>query len=442
MNDILILKRVKNLLDEKPRELSVRNMSLFVRSLLDKRKLFISLAEEYGSPLYIIDTLFLRNRINYFKEIIRTHFSSFEIYYALKSNNMNEILTIITEESIGIDISSGIELEQALITGNKKIVFSGPGKTDDELRLAVSNSKSVTILIDSFSELERLDKITTEMDVTVKTGVRLSTNTYGLWRKFGIPPESLIDFMEKAALKKNILLEGIHFHTSWNMGPEPQQGFIKKLGIIFSELPSGLKKSIKFLDIGGGYWPEKGEWLRRKGTKEGALSDILFPENVNSIKGYYNKGTRIELYAEKIAETLKTSIPESVNWKICFEPGRWLVHSSVHLLMTVLDVKGKDIAITDAGTNAIGWERFEKDYFPVINISEPDIYEQKFNILGSLCTPEDVWGYSYHGKGISEGDILLIPDQGAYTYSLRQNFIKKLPEKVFIKENIQTVWPD
>jgi diaminopimelate decarboxylase len=88
--------------------------------------------------------------------------------------------------------------------------------------------------------------------------------------------------------------------------------------------------------------------------------------------------------------------------------------------------------ITDAGTNAVGWERFETDYFPVLNLSRPALSEKPCNVLGSLCTPHDVWGYSYWGEGIEIGDILLIPTQGAYTYSLMQNFIKPLPEVVVV----------
>jgi diaminopimelate decarboxylase len=49
-----------------------------------------------------------------------------------------------------------------------------------------------------------------------------------------------------------------------------------------------------------------------------------------------------------------------------------------------------------------------------------------------LCTPHDIWGYSYHGSGITVGDILLVPGQGAYTYSLRQNFIKPIADVVIM----------
>jgi diaminopimelate decarboxylase len=98
----------------------------------------------------------------------------------------------------------------------------------------------------------------------------------------------------------------------------------------------------------------------------------------------------------------------------------------------VLERKGEDIAITDGATHAIGWERFESDYCPVINLSRPALTERPCYVLGSLCTPHDVWGYAYHGQDIQPGDVLLVPTQGAYTYSLRQHFIKPVPRSVLL----------
>jgi len=97
-----------------------------------------------------------------------------------------------------------------------------------------------------------------------------------------------------------------------------------------------------------------------------------------------------------------------------------------------MDKKGNDLVITDAGTNAIGWERFESDYAPILNLTRPSLAEKKCRVLGSLCTPHDVWGYNYWGEDILPGDVLMIPCQGAYTYSLRQNFIKPIPTVVLI----------
>ena len=84
--------------------------------------------------------------------------------------------------------------------------------------------------------------------------------------------------------------------------------------------------------------------------------------------------------------------------------------------MTVVDKKAADLVITDAGTNAVGWERFETDYFPILNLTRPTLKERTCYILGSLCTPHDVWGYSYWGDDIRPEDVLMVPTQGAYTY--------------------------
>ena len=138
--------------------------------------------------------------------------------------------------------------------------------------------------------------------------------------------------------------------------------------------------------------------------------------------------TAIEEFADRISaaihEHLFTVVPDC---RICLEPGRWICNDAVHLLITVIDKKAPDLVITDAGTNAVGWERFETDYFPILNLTRPSLHEKPCHILGSLCTPHDVWGYMYFGDDIQPGDILMIPTQGAYTYSLKQNFIKPLP---------------
>jgi diaminopimelate decarboxylase len=99
----------------------------------------------------------------------------------------------------------------------------------------------------------------------------------------------------------------------------------------------------------------------------------------------------------------------------------------MHIVLQVIDRKADDLVITDGGINMVGWERYEADYCPIINLSRPSPDEKECLVAGSLCTPHDVWGYSYFGDDIQAGDILLIPDQGAYTYSLRQQFIKPLP---------------
>jgi diaminopimelate decarboxylase len=138
----------------------------------------------------------------------------------------------------------------------------------------------------------------------------------------------------------------------------------------------------------------------------------------------------IDAFSEQLARCLDEHIFSSGRCNVCLEPGRWICNNAMHLLLTVVDKKEDDLVIVDAGTNAVGWERFESDYAPLVNLSRPALKEIPCQVLGSLCTPHDVWGYACWGEEILPGDVLLVPDQGAYTYSLRQEFIKAVPSVV------------
>ena len=98
----------------------------------------------------------------------------------------------------------------------------------------------------------------------------------------------------------------------------------------------------------------------------------------------------------------------------------------MHIIIKVMSKKYEDLVITDAGTSAVGWERFEIDYFPVLNLTRPAMTEKECLILDRFVPPM-MYGIPLLWKGNKEGDILMIPTQGAYTYSLRQEFIKAVP---------------
>jgi diaminopimelate decarboxylase len=434
MVDTELLLKAEGLLRQTVPAMDENLLQRFVESCLAHRGAFIQLAGEHGSPLYVLDPEGLRSKIKRFRKVFENRLGSVDIYFAVKSNNMPEISKIMVEEGVGLDVSSGMELEQALRAGADTIIFSGPGKTDEELHAAIEHAGKVTVLMDSFGELERLDRLTRQETTTIRAGVRLTTNPNGLWRKFGIPLARLAQFIEDARQTPFVELEGLQFHTSWNLTPDAQTAFITDLGQTLLAIPEKQMKSLRFLDIGGGFWPEQGEWVRAAGTIPGALRNMLSPDAPDTVSKFLIPSSPLEIFAEKIAEALQTSLPRSFHGRICMEPGRWLCHTCVHLLMTVVDVKAEDLVITDAGTNAVGWERFEQDYFPVINLTRPGLQEQPCQVLGSLCTPHDVWGYAYHGSGIRRGDLLLIPTQGAYTYSLRQTFIKPLPAVASLPE--------
>ena len=425
-------RRLNDIFHHKSPELPKDVLESFVKKYFERGGYFTSILNHLKPPMYVLDTMVLKQKATRFRDVFNKYFNPAGYYFAMKSNNHPMVAGILAKEGFGLDVSSGLELQVAIETGVQDIVFSGPGKTDEELVLATDYCDRVIILVDSFGELVRLENVTKNRHTRVSIGVRLTTQPLGLWRKFGILPEELRNFWEIVQNSDHIQFKGLQFHTSWNLSPAAQVDFIKYLSEILTHMPSNFKRQLAFIDIGGGYWPEEGEWLRHEGTLEGAAEKIIEKVPANPLKHYRLSSVPVENFAQKLSEAVHYYFSELFPLKIFFEPGRWLVTDAMHLMLTVVDKKGKDLVITDAGTNAIGWERYETDYCPIVNLTRPMMKEHKCLVVGSLCTPHDVWGGAYWGEGIEIGDILMIPAQGAYTYSLRQNFIKAVPDVIIV----------
>ncbi len=430
-----LLTAAANALDHPTPVLDRAELEVFVDSFLQRRAVFLEAHRRHGSPLYVLETQVLRDRAEQVLSAFRQELPAVRVYYAVKSNNCPLIARTLVEAGVGLDVSSGSELELALDCGAQDILFSGPGKTRPELSLAVAHRDCVTVLLDSFAELERLEWIAAKAEAAIRAGVRLTTNERGLWRKFGIPLADLPGFFARAEECPHVLVGGLQFHTSWNMDPGAQVAFLERLGAALRNLPAEHRAQLEFLDIGGGFWPPQGEWLQPAGTPEGKLREAIRPESEPtppSLTHHRFPAKPLDEFARDIAAALHAHVFPHLHCRICLEPGRWLCNDAMHLVLTVLDRKADDLVITDGGINAVGWERFETDYFPVLNLSRPSLEERECYVMGSLCTPHDLWGYSYFGSDLQPGDVLLIPTQGAYTYSLRQEFIKPLPEVVLV----------
>lgn len=408
------------------------SLRAFVAHHFDRRSVYMDVIQKHPPPLYLLETSVLEERARRFIEAFQGVLKDTAFYYAMKSNNHPDMAGHLLKQGFGLDVSGGPELATALGLGACDIIFSGPGKTDAELHLAVEHADRVTVLMDSFGELARLEAAAASRGTVVRAGVRLTTNPTGLWRKFGIVPDRLAAFFDAARNCPHVRLQGLQFHTSWNLSPEAQTAFIEMLGGVLRTLPEAFLRNIAFIDIGGGYWPEQGEWLHPGGTPEGLLRKALGQAIDATSPRYRIPSQPIEAFAEILGPAIERHLRSMVPCRICFEPGRWMANDAMHILVSVVDKKAPDLVITDAGTNAVGWERFETDYFPVLNLTRPGMTERPCHILGSLCTPHDVWGYAYWGEEIAPGDVLLIPTQGAYTYSLRQEFIKPLPAVVVL----------
>jgi diaminopimelate decarboxylase len=420
------LKAIKN----PEKALPPRLIQEYVKSLFTKKDALLRGALEFNTPQYFFDEPALSSSLARFQAAFSRDLKRFRLFYAVKSNSFPGISKHVIAKGHGLDVSSGHELSLALALGCERIIFSGPGKTDSELRLAVAHREKVTLLLDSRGELERLSRIVSETGLStgpVRVGIRVRGQHHGTWEKFGVSLEEMGPLFQQALSTPGIEPQGIQFHTSWNLNPGAQVKMIKAIGsYVKRSLPETARRSLKFLDIGGGYWPESGEWLNVRNTFRGKLFHLLDPEHEFKVKHYYRPSRPIDHFAKEISEAIAGEGSPITDLEIWMEPGRWISTPSMHILLKVMDKKKHDVVITDGGINLLGWERPLEEFIPVINLTQPSLKEMPVRVFGSLCTPLDIWGFSMFGESPSPGDILLIPKQGAYTYSLRQSFIKPI----------------
>ncbi len=410
----------------------------FVRRFIEAKERYIEAAD--CTPVYLVDVPALTRRAIEFRDAFLAVLPQVTCFYAMKSNDHPAVITSVVRQGYGLDVSSGRELGLALGSEAREIIFSGPGKTDEELLLACRHADRVILLLDSFGELARLERVAPQVfggskGRRIRAGVRLMIEEEGLWRKFGIPLREVPRFVEAAAACDALDLCGFQFHASWNLDARKQTAFLERLGGLLADLAAPLRSRITFLDIGGGYWPPDGEWIQPSATPEGQVKKIADPRLTEGLDHRWHRAAPITDFVKELDTALRRYVFPYVDCAVHLEPGRWISHEAMHILLKVMDKKADDVVIVDGGINMVGWERYEADYFPVINLSQPGLDERECTVFGSLCTPHDLWGYSYFGTGIREGDILLVPVQGAYTYSLRQEFIKGIPGSAILGES-------
>jgi len=424
-----IVRATLSLVKNRAKPLPPSMLKTYLRSMLEKRNFLLKSVMDFGTPQYLFDEPALARSLSRFHDTFSRHLKRFRIFYAVKSNSCPALCKYVSDAGHGLDVSSGLELSMALSLGCRDIVFSGPGKTEPELAAAVRNRDRVTLLIDSAGELESVSGLVRDSDlkgVPLRIGFRLTGRHHGTWGKFGVPPEQLGQLFAEALSVKGLDPRGIQFHTSWNMNPEAQVRMIESLGARVLELPETARRRLKFLDIGGGYWPERGEWLNPQNTVRGRLLQTLDPGYRFGHTHYYNPASPLERFAGEISGALRGLGKPLAALEIYMEPGRWISTPAMHLLVKVLDKKEATVIIADGGINLLGWERPLSEFIPLVNLTRPSLREFPVRVFGPLCTPLDIWGTTLFGEGVEKGDIILVPDQGSYTYSLRQSFIKPI----------------
>ena len=432
--DAEVAARVAQVMNGSDPDLRPGELDRLVRAILARGALYLKAAARFDTPQYLVEEDTLIRQAARFREAFAASDRTVRAHYAFKANPSSCVVDALARAGLCADCSSIIELELALACGVDRIVLSGPAKTDEELRLALRHHDRVTVHLDSFGELERLERLAAASGTRVRAGIRVNTGAHGLWTKFGIPLSALPQFVDRAAATRHVALAGLQFHLSWQRQADGYVDTLAQVGETMADCPP--PHGWRFLDIGGGYYPEGDEavypWMSPRGRLLALLG--LAPEQgpPDDWDGTYllHHVAPIEETAARILAACRTHLSAIEPIELWVEPGRYLVNQAVHLLLRVADVKGERIVITDGGTNLLGWERLESEHCPLINVTRPAASQWRGRIYGSLCTPHDLWGYSCYAAAVAVGDVLLLPAQGSYVQTLAQRFIKPVCQTV------------
>ncbi|MFA6306140.1 MAG: alanine racemase, partial [Candidatus Gracilibacteria bacterium] len=337
------------------------------------------------TPLYVYDSGEVKKNIKEFTSAFKKQNIDFTFFYAIKSNSYLGLLKTVVKEGGNLDASSQRELKLALSAGAKKIVYTGPGKTQKDFELILKNHEKITVNLETIRELQLLAKMAAAKKITMRCGVRVYTKMQEGWTKFGMPLSELKNFAKEAKKYKSIKFCGIHFHISMNKTPEPYLKTLKEIASYVKENFSEKERAqFEYIDMGGGYYPESFEGRYIWNPKEEMNifdegSTLLDKIANNEFKKPYTaiKVTPIDIVAKKIAEVYKKDILKVMpNVKLYAEPGRFINHTCMHMLLRIIDIKknkNNSFGITDGSGNMIGWEKYEFFYYaPVINLSQFD----------------------------------------------------------------------
>jgi len=403
------------------------------------RTKLLKIAKKHGTPLYIYDSEEAKKNVRSFKKAFEKQGINIKIFFATKSNCYPGLLRTIVKEGENLDVSSQRELKLAIKAGTKQIIYTGPAKTKKDFELILKYHSKITVNLESLRELELLAKMAKAKKRIVRCGLRVHTKMQAGWTKFGLPLEKLKDFFNKSKKYQSIKFCGIHFHVSFNETPEKYIKTLKELSkYLKNNFSTEERQQFEYIDIGGGFYPNPFEgvytWNPKQETTIPDYKELLKSIMADKFKPRFCpiKSDNIDKFAKQIALVFNNEIlPILPNASLYAEPGRFISHSTMHFLLTLVEIKSDNMGITDGGTNMVGWEKHQFfNYVPIINLDQFDSKKEiPFITNGSLCTPDDIWGYYIYTKGKPKSeDIILLPYQGAYTYTLAQNFIKEIPK--------------
>ena len=372
------------------------------------------IARKFGTPSYCYSLNKLKSNIKNFKK----HFKSINpiICFSIKSNSNLQILREIKKMGIGADVVSKGEMVMALKAGisPKKIVFSGVGKTYDELKFAI-DKKILLINSESESEISEIEKISKIKRKKIDIGIRLNPNidsktlkkisTGKKEDKFGLTEFNFLKIIKKYKNSKNLNLKCLSVHIGSQI--TNHKPYVKMLKIIESIIKKS-NHNFDFIDLGGGM-----------GIKY----------NYNTKKLNYKK------YCTAIKKFLK-----KYKTKIIFEPGRSIIADCAMLLTKILYIKKTNninFIILDAAMNdLIRPALYGAEHKIIPSIKNNKIVRKKHEFVGPICETTDKFLSVNKFQILKEKEILSICDVGAYGMVLSSNYnLRAKPSEILINKS-------
>ncbi|HEY8099184.1 MAG TPA: diaminopimelate decarboxylase [Burkholderiaceae bacterium] len=373
----------------------------------------VEIAKQFGTPTYVYSKAALVENFSSYANACKQHGrdeNSALVCYSVKSNSNLAVLNVLHKLGSGFDIVSGGELLRVLTAGGdpQKIIFSGVGKTRDEMRLALSHD-ILCFNIESISELHRLNEVAGEtgqlapISLRVNPNVDAKTHPYistGLKEnKFGVAYEEALSIYRLAASMPNIKISGIDCHIgSQLLDDAPLLEAVDKLIDLIDMLATnGIP--IHHLDIGGGIG------INYANDKPVAVGDYL---------------SRLfaKIDAWRIAKHNTTPI------KVLFEPGRSIVGNAGVLLTEVQYLKhneSKNFAVVDAAMNDLMRPAMYEAWHGVQPVVQRASIAKTYDVVGPVCESGD-WLARSRELAIEEGDLLAILSAGAYGMTMSSNY--------------------
>lgn len=376
------------------------------------------LINDYGSPVFVLSEQKMRYNYQSAVRSFNTRYPKVQFAWSYKTHYNNAVCSIFHQEGSWAEVVSGFEYRKALNNGvpGSQIIFNGPDKHDDELRLAVENDS--LIHIDHSEELYSLIEICSGMNkkATVAIRVNMDTGIYPIWDRFGFNYENGQAWaaINKIAASGQLQLTGLHTHIGTYMLSTAAYGIAAfKLSQLAMKCKNELNISVKYLDLGGG-----------------------FP-SANTLKGAYGLAPTptVDEFAEVITTTiLNSGISAGEMPLLILESGRVLIDDAGYLLGTVLANKklsdGRKATIMDFGVN-IMFTSFWYDH-KISPAHEVSPHQEETVMYGPLCMNIDVIREQVSLPLLNRGDHVVVHKVGAYNMTQWMQFIAMRPNIVLI----------